>query len=86
MAKKTETSAVELQRAYVGPTFKSVSHCTVFLGELPAELEEARKECEFFNNLIVDLEHYGQAQDDLKVAASIVAISYKKACEYLKGV
>ena len=86
MTKKNEAeSAKEVQRAYVGPTFKSVTHCTVFIGELPKELQEAQKKCKFFNNLIVELKDYGKAQDDLQNANSITAISYKKACDFIKG-
>lgn len=73
------------QLAYVGPSFKGVSHCTVFIGDLPGDLTEAQKACSAFKRLVVELAEYGKAQDELSQKDSIVFVSYKEACEYLKS-
>lgn len=79
-----ETTSDMKQLAYVGPSFKGVSHCTVFIGDLPSDLIEAQKVCSAFKNLIVELEDYGKAQEQLNQKDSVVFVSYKTACEYLK--
>lgn len=73
----------EIQLAYVGPSFKGVSHCTVFIGKLPDELTNAQKDCSAFKRLVVEICDYGKAQDELKKNDSIIFSSYKTAWDYL---
>lgn len=88
MAKKNEATTsskeAEAQVAYVGPSFGGVIHCTVYLGELPKELQEKKEKCKAFENLIVKIDKYCDAINNLRNKNSVEAICYKKAFEFLK--
>lgn len=87
MAKRIENKEPkqnETQVVYIGPTLKQTNQFAVLLGELPKDLQELKRNCKVAKNLIVSLDNYVQALEELKKKGSLIRTSFQKVSGYLR--
>lgn len=82
-AEAAEAEAV--QRIYIGPGFRGVAHGTIYLGELPAHLQDAIKELPAIGELVVPMENIVERNKALRDPESGLAKIYRYVDEKKNG-
>lgn len=83
-AVKAETAAEE-QSIYIGPGFKGVAHGTIYLGELPAHLQDAIQALPAIGELVVPMSKLVESNKALRDPESGLAKIYKYVDEKKNG-
>lgn len=81
---EAETAAEE-QSIYIGPGFKGVAHGTIYLGELPAHLQDAIQALPAIGELVVPMSKLVESNKALRDPESGLAKIYKYVDEKKNG-
>ena len=75
-----------MQQMYVGPTVPGVATKNrIYMGKLPDKVEERRNSDPYFANLLIPAEQLVTARQKLQDKNSVLAVSYLKVLNSLKG-
>lgn len=74
-----------MQQMYMGPSIPgTVKHGTVFMGDLPEELEKKAAEVKGIRNLLVPIDRITDARKSLSEPGSVENVSFSRVEAYLK--
>lgn len=75
-----------MQVIYIGPTIPGlVERNRIYLGHLPEEVTQRRIEDPYFGRLFVPVDQLITARQEMETPGSVLAVSFKKVSESLKG-